>query len=336
MRVLVFTLAILQAVVSSHWDSQAIEPLMVTIQPTATGPCVASGFIVGYDQQRVYAATAYAALSTAGVLTSKVFVGSKPAHVFHADPDLDLVVLDIADAGLVKSAQQLSFDVLGDPKGLVRKDSVYSLGCTASQRMVRWPPRFILMIANDGDKLLFQGPDLTDIRTGGPLVHLLGSHSTIVGLTTAYRERGEATNLVNLLDRMRVWHVPVMLRPPETKPGCTYELSFSKPPQYMIDTTMVMFASNANERNEVTVRTAPTCTWSAYADAAPWMQVSLKGQDPPLKAPSAIVNHTGQGTVVLRTTMSNQCENKFLRGSVQIAGHVVPISQDSTDLGRCR
>ena len=97
---------------------------------------------------------------------------------------------------------------------------------------------------------------------------------------------------------------------------------------------MVMFSSMANERVTVAVETAAGCSWTAYGDASDWMRVSLEGGS--TAGPRARVVHTGPGTIALTTATANQCENNFKRGSVVVAGHLVSLGQDSTNLGRCR
>jgi hypothetical protein len=134
--------------------------------------------------------------------------------------------------------------------------------------------------------------------------------------------------------RLRDWNIPVMLRAPGSTPDCKYSLTFSRLPEYLGEVKMVMFSSMANERVTVAVETGGGCSWTAYGDAAEWMRVSLVGGS--TAGPRERVVHTGRGTVALTTATANQCENNFKRGSVFVAGHLVSVGQDSTNLGRCK
>jgi len=348
-----------QANIDTGWDRARVSQLTVTIRRAPSGPCIGAGFMVGTDDEAVYVVTAYEALqsvdivpalpgdapagraapsllvSTHPLLRLPAAARSLPATVLHIDADIGVGVLVIRDGAFARQAARLvSFDLVGDRAALVRADQVYALGCTETDPFVEWPPRPITTLSTRDDRIVFRAGDATDGRIGGPLVHVLGKHPSVVGLTTVFRERAEARGIDAIVRRLRDWKIPVMLRAPGSTLGCEYSLSFSRPPEYLGAVNMVQFSSKVNEQVTVTVDTQQRCSWTAYGDASDWMRVSLAGGN--TLGPREPVVHTGPGTVTLTTAAANQCENNFRRGSVFVAGHVIPIGQDSTNLGICK
>ena len=225
-----------QAVVDADWDRAVVSQLTVAIRRAPSGPCIGAGFMVGLDAEAVYVVTAHEILelidaappssggAPAGPVAPPVLISINPlvrspaatpilpATVLHTDAEIGISVLAVRDARFAREAARLvSFDVAGDRAGLVRADPVYALSCTDTAPFAEWPPRPITALSTRDDRIVFRAGDITDGRIGGPLVHLVGAHPTIVGLVTVFRERAEARGIDRILGRLRDWKIPVTL-----------------------------------------------------------------------------------------------------------------------------
>jgi len=228
---------------------------------------------------------------------------------------LDVVLLLAAAAlvgyGLWAVAGITRFDVAGDPAGLVRGDSVYGVGCGDSEPWDR-PATLdtVLELTSDRESIAVHSAYLRGGFSGGPLLHVFGSSSFVVGMTIAGAPRARAVRFDVIRDQLRAWSIPLMLIPTGTTAGCSYGLSKKS----------VMLAPIKNRRETLSVTTQPNCSWMGYTDGTSWFALSF--------STNPYTPRRGNDILTITTVVDNPCDSKLRRGSMLVAGQLVSIVQD--------
>lgn len=177
-----------------------------------------AGIIFGRQKDRLLIATAYHILQRGPVKPGKILItlrampdklleASVLKHSDDGGSDLAVLAVDsLAKQGLDVCA--LSFDRLGDPAGLKRRDSVYPVGNPTG---VSWaiPPEADKVSQLTGNNIVFQSSFISSGHSGGGL---LDKNALLVGMIVADQPPfGRARNTNAILKQVRLWGYPVQL-----------------------------------------------------------------------------------------------------------------------------
>jgi len=179
-----------------------------------------AGIIFGRQKNRLLIATAYHILHRGTLQPEKIHASLKamPGKFLEAtllkhsdESGLDLAVIaldDLEKEGL--NVCSLTFDHLGKPRDLKRKDSVYSVG---NPNGVAWARSLEADKVSQvsGDEIVFQSLFITSGHSGGAL---LDKNAALVGMTIADQPPfGRAISIDAVLKKIRFWGYPVQLIP---------------------------------------------------------------------------------------------------------------------------
>jgi hypothetical protein len=323
-----------------------IERMAVAIDTGKPGACAGAALIVGYDQTRAYAVTTQELVgrladgkpapkfhvtlraSTSATRASDRAKGSRvPVNLIHQSQSSRIAVFEITDPAIVAAASKMTFDVLGPAEDLTRRDSVAPIPCPDGANGSKGPePRPLIGLIKNLDSFVFGGEDIANVGhryAGGPMIHVLGSRATIVGLVLVGRERTHAIRIDRVVASLREWKIPVRFSAPATESGCVYTYKIRRPGTSKGDETSVMFASSGRDLVNVHVETAANCSWTAYGDDSFWFRVAgaTSGASPVRRGP---------GIVSISPTRANMCDGRMRSGVAYVAGRLIRIEQDGT------
>ena len=328
------TIGIAQVLPGKAWQRQQDSIERVTVRIDGAGSRCQGGLIVGRRDNQVFVMTAqsalFADLESSLRLRSTMYEGranAKPVNLTgrlleQGDGIAAIAIDDAAFAGWV--AANVRFDLLGDDTKVMRQDQIYFPSCQDDGRGATRSLAPIMRVQNA--RFAFQGGDLpVDAREsyiGAPLVQAFGDALLVVGLVTNVAERSEAHPLGPDLQRLTSWGATVSLTPPGTRRDCSYRVAVVRPDPGV---QPIMFGSPGGGKKEVTVDTAPDCSWTAFADGAPWIAVTASAG-----STGSNGQQVGPGTVTVRSTSRNPCDAPFRGSSINVAGQVIRVAQDNT------
>jgi hypothetical protein len=316
-----------QARVDDRWLTAWNQVENLTVMIGTRSQCSAAGIVVGYDQSTTYVVTAYHAAekipASEVVVTFRlkssrtglpVLEKTVPAVRGQDDRGADLFVLRVTDADVYRAVSgETKFDVAEDGTRLKRGDGVYAIGCGDAVAWDRPSQLGAVVSTSPGNQSIYVQSDyIREGFSGGPLLHVFGASSFLVGMTLGGPPRARALEVGAILDRLRGWNISTKLTHVGTTPGCVYSLS----------TAQLMLFSTGREPKTVAVTTGAGCEWVAYTDGTPWLQASY------LSSPQSYVPRRGSGTVNVSSSADNPCDSKLRRGSVMVAGRMVLVEQD--------
>lgn len=260
-----------------------MQNLTVMIDAKESEGCRGAGFLVGVENSTVYGVTARhvvaemgvprvtgAAIGVRTVRHERVRSGGEPderrrrlqAVVTQESEALDLAVFRLEDAALAREAKD------GGPiavaADLVPGDQVYAIGC-AAEDATEWdtPLETVAIAANDRatGSLLFPEDYIRDGFSGGPLIHVLGLDSAVVGMAQA---EGRARDIQQILDQLRRWKIPVLLSASGSQPGCQFEV---RPKKVIVEPVV-------GRPSTVTLTGTPGCTWDSDTEHQSWFHIT--------------------------------------------------------------
>jgi hypothetical protein len=299
-----------------------------------------AAIVTGYTSDKVYAVTTATpflltpppgqeAVSIGRVEGVNVKPGTRDWTFIHSfaarilRQDSRLIALEIADERFARWAAGLKYDILGDASRLVRRDSVYTLGC---QLGMPAPPGLTLLAQVTDTVITFQGyPPFTpepwgaDPFVGGAVIQAFGGVPLLVAMATNPGTRVQARPINDVVHQLEAWRVPVMLTAVGTRAACRYTVE----PVGTTSPLGVEFSAGEGQRAVISVQTTDSsCPWTAFPDGASWIRVtasSLRGD--------AGSEQRGPGTVTVETSQRNLCGQAPRRAAVNVAGHVFHVEQ---------
>jgi hypothetical protein len=336
-----------QARADPGWASRSpgVADLTVMIDAAEDQSCIGAGIVAGYAKGSFYVLTAdhvldlaeqSGSLDTLGVRfriaetrTTPAIERRAPARVMrrseHAD---DLAALVIESPALVNELRpMMDFKALGDSEHLVAKDSVYAIGCGDG---LDWeiPADLTPLLPRNVNEaqasLLYARKYVRPGFSGGPLVHVFQSASTIVGMTLRDGgSYGRAAPIRQVLEKARSWQVPVKLTFPATRFSCRYTVS----------TTNIVLTGE-DRGTEVMVQTGDTCPWTVRRQIdsrllemqSYWLDVATLDE---FTYPEG--THFGPMKVFIAAGHESLCDGRRQQAVVQVAGQLIQVSYD----GRC-
>ena len=336
-----------QSPADRNWADRSanVTSLAVMIDAGEDESCLGAGFIVGIEPPKIYIATAEHVVQEVEELGPVTNLGvrirfARPfdceapferrakARVMRKDAAFDLAALEIQDAELAKvAATRVNMKLAGDSEHLVPGDPIYAVGCGNG---LDWdmPAALTKILPRKPNETRFPITYTKDyVRegfSGGPLIHMLHTTGTIVGMNVQVGEDvGRAAGLRQVLERVRSWGVPVGLTAPSTNGDCTYAVS----------STDVALTGERREM-EVIVKTGAACPWGIQSQTDArlveregyWFEAS--GPDGKGEGRREYV---GPGRVLLSAGPAAPCNGKPEHAVARVAGQMIQVQYD----GRC-
>ena len=204
---------------SSKGVEDSLKQLVVMVESTIAGQeRIGAGIIVGFRSGQLYIVTADHIVRQAAQEADEVkirFYWSPETKITAKllaprDIDLDLAVLSVGDVTwLQKKLDELPFDRLGDPKFSQRGDALYLLGNPhgKSWRVNTTPER---VAETRREFVEFESTLIAPGHSGGALLN--GERELVGMLRSDQAPYGEAVSITSVMQRLRGWGYPVMLR----------------------------------------------------------------------------------------------------------------------------
>ncbi len=239
-----------------------------------------AGIIFGRQKDRLLIATAYHILHKGLSKPAKFFITLRAMPdkfleatlLKHSDEGgLDMAVLEVdslAKQGL--NVCSLSFDRLGNPAELKRRDSVYPVG---NPNGVSWaiPPEADKVSQIAGDNIVFQSAFISSGHSGGGL---LDKNATLVGMTTADQPPfGRVINIDAVLKQVKLWGYPVQLLNVLPEKGTPLHKAGEKGDLNAIKNILEICGGNVNATDD---RNAIPLHYAAYKGSIDAILVLLK------------------------------------------------------------